>query len=35
MVATTHYQEAARRMAEMMAQQDGLAAAVKKLEALL
>jgi MGT family glycosyltransferase len=35
MVATTHYREAARRMAEMMAQQDGLAAAVKKLEALL
>jgi len=35
MVATTHYREAARRMAETMAQQDGLATAVNKLEALL
>jgi MGT family glycosyltransferase len=35
MLASTHYREAAQRMAAVMSQQDGVATAVKELEALL
>jgi len=35
MLASTHYREAAQRMAAVMSQHDGLATAVKELEALL